>query len=118
LTDPLLGLGPDTFGERYEEPTCDCPAHIPNQLSATFYETGLIGLVSLLALLGLVLLRAWQVRLTAYVAALIVLVVGYQFTDAIRFASLWILVGAAIGLIIVTTGRVAGPFSRPPADRR
>lgn len=118
LTSPLLGLGPDTFGQRYEEPTCRCPAHIPNQLSATFYETGAIGLLSLLALLGLVLVRAWQVRLTAYVAALIVLVVGYQFTDAIRFASLWVILGAAIGLVVTATGTVAGPFSREPTDKR
>jgi hypothetical protein len=118
LTSPLIGLGPDTFGQRYGEPTCQCPAHIPNQLSATFYETGLIGLLSLLALIGLVLVRAWQVRLTAYVASLVVLVVGYQFTDAMRFASLWVILGAAIGLIVVATGTVAGPFSRAPTDKR
>ncbi len=118
LTSPLLGLGPDTFGERYAEPTCECPAHIPNQLSATFYESGLLGVLSLLLLIGLVLVRAWQARLTAYVAALIVLVVGYQFTDAIRFASLWVLVGAAVGLIVVALGDVPGPFSRARTDKR
>jgi hypothetical protein len=118
LGSPILGLGPDTFGQRYVEPTCQCPAHIPNQLSATFYETGLIGLVSLVLLLGLVIARAWQVRLSAYVAALVVLVVGYQFTDALRFASNWILVGAAVGLIVVALGSVPGPFSRAPLDTR
>ena len=65
-------------------------------------------------LVGLVIVRAWQVRLHAYVAAIIVLVVGYQVTDALRFASNWVLIGAAIGLIVVAAGSVRGPFSRAP----
>jgi hypothetical protein len=116
LTSPIIGLGPDTFGKRYLEPSCGCPAHIPNQLSATFYESGVVGLLSLGLLLGLVTVRAWQLRLTAYVASLVVLVVGYQFTDALRFASNWVLIGATIGLIVVKAGSVAGPFSRARPD--
>jgi hypothetical protein len=116
LTSPIVGLGTDSFGQRFDEPTCQCPAHIPNQLSATFYESGLIGLVSLIALVALTLVRGWQVPLYAYVAAIVALVVGYQVTDAMRFASNWILIGATIGLIVVALGSVRGPFSRARAD--
>jgi len=92
LTSPILGLGPDTFGQRYEEPTCACPAHIPNQLSATFYESGVIGLVSLLFVLGWVIVRGLQRRLDVYVASLATLLIGFQFTDALRFGATWLLI--------------------------
>jgi O-antigen ligase len=100
MRSPLLGLGPDTFGQRYIEPTCACPAHIPNQLSATLYESGFVGLLSLIAAIGWVIVRAWRIRLYAYVAAVAALIVGFQFTDALRFGATWVLIGAMIGLIV------------------
>jgi hypothetical protein len=104
LSSPLLGLGPDTFGQRYVEPTCTCPAHIPNQLSATFYESGVIGLASLLIVLGWVMVRGLQRRLDVYVASLATLLIGFQFTDALRFGATWLLIGLMIGLIIRAEG--------------
>jgi hypothetical protein len=97
---PLIGLGPDTFGQRYAEPTCDCPAHIPNQLSATLYESGLVGLISLALIFGWVIVHAWRIRLDGYVAALVAMAAGFQFTDAIRFGFSWILLGTMIGLVV------------------
>jgi hypothetical protein len=112
MTSPFIGLGPDTFGQRYLEPTCACPAHVPNQLSATFYESGLLGLVSLIALIGWLVRRAWSARLACYVAALVALVVGFQFTDALRFGGTWILIGTIVGLVIAD--REPGPAGRGP----
>ena len=97
LKSPILGNGPDTFGQRYVEPSCDCPAHIPNQISATFYETGFVGLVSLLAAFCLVVIGSVRAGRPELAVALTVLIVGYQFTDAIRFATLWLVMGVAVG---------------------
>lgn len=102
LTSPIIGLGPDTFGERYVEPTCACPAHLPNQLSATFYESGLVGLLSLVGLIGWVIVRAWRHHLDAYLAALAALLIGFQFTDALRFGATWLLIGTIVGLAVTT----------------
>lgn len=101
IQSPILGVGPDTFGLRYQEPTCLCPAHIPNQLSATFYETGMLGLASLVLAFALVVIGAVRARRPDLAVALIVLAVGYQFTDAIRFATLWLVIGIAIGVSLI-----------------
>jgi hypothetical protein len=108
LTSPIIGLGPDTFGQRYLEPSCQCPAHIPNQLSATLYESGIIGLVSLIGALLWVVVRGWRAGLVGYVAALVALLIGFQFTDALRFGWNWILIGTITGLV-VAAGRVTSP---------
>lgn len=108
---PVIGLGPDSFGLRYTEPTCRCPAHIPNLGAATIYESGLLGLAGLAAGLGLVIIGLWQAKGYAYLGALIVLITGYQFTDALRFGSNWVLIGVSIALTIAM--RVpAGPVPR------
>jgi hypothetical protein len=106
LQSPILGTGPDTFGQRYAEPTCDCPSHIPNQVSATFYETGFVGLLTLIAGFVLVVIGAVRAGRPDLAASLIVLAVGYQFTDAIRFATLWLLLGIALGVaLLLADGR-------------
>jgi hypothetical protein len=116
LRSPVLGLGPDTFGQRYIEPTCACPAHIPNQLSATFYETGVIGLVSLLAGFAVVVLAVIRAGRPDLAVALVVLGIGYQFTDAIRFATLWLLMGIAVGEFL-TRGAGSDWIAGWPFDR-
>jgi hypothetical protein len=122
LRSPVLGLGPDTFGQRYVEPTCHCPAHLPNQLSATFYETGAVGLVSLLAAFAMVVMAAIRAGRTDVAVALIVLAVGYQFTDAIRFATLWLLMGIGLGAYLTgprgESAIIEWPFGRPRPSRQ
>jgi hypothetical protein len=113
MASPLIGLGPDTFGQRYVEPTCACPAHIPNQLSATFYESGALGLGCLIALIGWLVSRAWKARLDPYLASLIALLVGFQFTDALRFGGTWILIGTIVGLVII--GLESAPAGPTPS---
>ncbi len=105
LTSPILGNGPDTFGQRYVEPSCDCPAHIPTQIGATFYETGFVGLVSLLAVFCLAVIGSVRAGRPELAVALIALAVGYQFTDAVRFATLWLLIGIAVGVALIDDDR-------------
>ena len=116
LASPILGLGPDTFGQRYVEPTCSCPAHIPNQLSATFYESGLVGLGALLLLIGWALVTGIEQRADRFVVALVALLVGYQFTDALRFGLTWVLIGTIVGLVLL--GREPVTRARAPSDTR
>jgi hypothetical protein len=115
VESPLVGHGPGSFGRHYLEPTCACPAHIPNQIGATVYESGLVGLAALLVALAWVAVRGWRAGATAHVAALVVLLVGYQFTDAIRFGSNWILLGVIIGLVVCS--RFASTARQPTAIR-
>lgn len=122
IRSPLLGLGPDTFGQRYLEPSCACPAHIPNQLSATFYETGLIGLLSLVAVFSLAVVGSARAGRPDVAIALIVLAVGYQFTDAVRFATLWLVIGIAVGEMVLHGGSgrsiIAARDGTPPSSPR
>lgn len=94
---PIIGLGTDSYPQRNIEPSCACPAFINNLTVATLYESGAVGLLGLAGLLLSVLVIAWRTRTWAYLAAVVAMVVGYQFTDAIRFESNWILIGVILG---------------------
>jgi hypothetical protein len=97
---PIIGLGPDSFGMRYMEPSCACPAHIPDLLSATVYESGIIGLIGLGVGVISVLVGVWRTGRYDYAAAIVALFAGYEFTDALRLASNWIILGTAVGLML------------------
>lgn len=95
---PLIGLGTDSYRQRHLEPSCKCPAHIANLPFSALYDSGAVGLLGLAGLLASAIWAAWRTGRWAYLAALIVLIVGYQITDAFRFASNWILLGVVYGL--------------------
>jgi len=95
---PLIGLGTDSYRQRHVEPSCRCPAHIANLPAAALYDSGAIGLVGLLGLLGSALWASWRTRAWPYLAASVVMIVGYQVTDAFRFASNWVLLGTIFGV--------------------
>ena len=115
---PIVGLGPDSFGMRYIEPSCACPAHITDLLSATIYESGLIGLAGLVAGLVTVLVGLWRTGRYDYTSALIAMLVGYQFTDALRFGSNWVFLGAAVGLVLVVKAAKRLPVEESRTRRR
>ena len=96
---PFIGLGTDSYRMRHVEPSCACPAFINNLTVATFYESGALGVLSLAGFVTCVLLSAWRSRAWPCLAAVIAMVVGYQFTDAIRFESNWVLMGVVLGLL-------------------
>jgi hypothetical protein len=93
---PVIGLGTASFGQRYLEPGCNCPSNIPNVTAATLYESGVVGLVAISVAFGLLLAGVLRADRLELVAALVVLLIGYQFTDALRFASSWMVAGIAL----------------------
>ena len=95
---PIVGLGTDSYRQEHIEPTCACPAFINNLTVATLYESGVVGLLALAGFVACVLLIAWRNRAWAHLAAVVAMVVGFQFTDAMRFESNWILMGVVLGL--------------------
>jgi hypothetical protein len=113
---PLIGLGTDSFRQRHVEPSCDCGAHIANLPFAAMYDSGVVGLLGLAGLLGSALWAAWRTGSWAYLGALIVMIVGYQITDAFRFASNWIILGAAFGMWLAGTSRTKSKEQDGQAD--
>jgi hypothetical protein len=105
MRSPLIGLGTDSYRQRHIEPSCRCPAHIANLPAAALYDAGIIGIVGLGGLILTALWATWRMRAWGYLGALVVLIIGYQVTDAFRFASNWVFLGTIIGLWTVTYHR-------------
>lgn len=111
IDQPVIGHGTDSYGQRHREITCRCPAHVSNLPVATLYEVGIVGSIALVLLVALVAVAAIRIEAYALVAAIVAMFVGYLFTDALRFAMSWILLGAAIGL-----AAAQGTGNRPAGD--
>ena len=97
VRSPLIGLGTDSYRQRHLEPSCGCPAFVNNLPVATLYESGTVGLVGLAGFLVSVVAVGWRRRAWPYLAAVVAMLVGYQFTDAIWFGSNWVLMGTVLG---------------------
>ena len=108
---PIIGHGTDSFKDRYREITCRCPMHISNLPVATLYEAGVVGAVGLGGFLLLVVLGAMRLRAAALLAAILAMLVGYLFTDALRFGLNWIILGLVPGLLALESARAS-----PSAD--
>jgi hypothetical protein len=106
---PIIGLGTDSYGQRHTEPSCRCPAHISNLTVATLYEAGLLGFFGLAGLLVVTGIAVIRLRAWSFGAAIVALLIGFQFTDAFRFAGNWILLGTVLGAAAASlaTRRVA-----------
>jgi hypothetical protein len=100
---PWIGLGANSFGQRHANPTL---SFIPDYLGmlpfTVLYDAGLIGFAGYLVFfgsIGLTLLR-WRLNpiSSAFAASLAIMLISYVMTDALRFASNWIVIGAALGL--------------------
>lgn len=100
---PWIGLGANSFGQRHADPSQSFRSDYLGMLPFTIlYDAGLIGLAGfLLFVAGTVahLLR-WRVApvALAFTVSLAIMLMSYLMTDALRFASNWILIGAAVGL--------------------
>lgn len=112
---PLIGLGTDSFQQRHIEVSCRCPAHIPNLAVASLHDSGILGFLGLAGFLAAVLALAWRRGEPAYVVTLLAMIVGYQATDAFRFASNWIVMGALLGASAAVTAVQRETRSRLPA---
>jgi hypothetical protein len=104
---PIIGHGTDAFKDHYQEITCDCPAHVSNLPVATLYEAGIVGAVGLGGFLLLVVVGALRLRAAALLAAILAMLVGYLFTDALRFGLNWIILGLVPGLLAVGSARAS-----------
>jgi len=100
---PWIGLGANSFGQRHADPSQSFRSDYLGMLPFTvLYDAGLIGLAGfLLFIAGTVIhLLRWRVApvALAFAASLAIMLMSYVMTDALRFASNWILIGAALGL--------------------
>ena len=105
---PVLGLGTNSYGQRHWDPTQDyAPDYLPNLVLATLYDTGVLGLLTLVAVfvvlvgaLVSVILRdktGWQGALAlAMLCGLAVLFVSYQATNGFWFSYVWIVLAIAV----------------------
>lgn len=105
---PIIGLGTDSYGQRHLDDGCRCPSHISNLTVATLYESGIVGSIALVGLLAVTAFAVWQLGAWGYGAAIIAMMIGYQATDAFRFAISWIVLGAILGAWAASRGEDAG----------
>ena len=110
-TSPWIGLGADSFGQRHADSSKGgAPDHIAILALALPYEAGIIGALSFsgaVALLLLALTRtsrlAWATgTASAYLAAIVTLLVAYQATSALVFGLNWMLAGVALALAVAS----------------
>ena len=125
-TSPWIGLGADSFGQRHGDSSRGgARDHIAILALALPYEAGIVGALFFslaVALLLLALLRAsrvaWAMGLAAaYLAAIVVLLVAYQSTNALVFGLNWLLGGAALALAARAHDPDASGKLSPPQDR-
>ncbi len=104
-TSPLLGLGTNSFGQRYYDPTREnAPDYLGILFGQNLYDTGLVGLGLILALIFFQVKKGFRfLRLSAdpkYKALMkglligfLALIAAYQSTSAFWFGFNWIYLG-------------------------
>ena len=104
---PVIGLGAESFGQRHADTSQvgAPPDHLPFLLLAAPYEAGVIGAG---ALLFAILLVLWgligrtredrPVLAASLVGVVVSLLVAYQATNALHFATNWLLLGLAMAV--------------------
>ena len=112
-SSPILGLGTNSYGQRHWDPTQNyAPDYLPNLVLATLYDTGLLGLMTLLvvfialagALIGATLHgdTGWQrVMALGMLCGLAVLFVSYQATNGFWFSYVWIILALAVRICVL-----------------
>lgn len=103
---PVIGLGANSFGQRHADASQGgAPDHLPFLILAVPYESGLVGTVALLLAILLILgglfaqTRGTRAVLAAsLLGAIVSLLVAYQATNALHFATNWLLLGLAVAV--------------------
>jgi O-antigen ligase len=111
-SSPILGLGTNSYGQRHWDPTQEyAPDYLPNLILATLYDTGLLGLLTLLAVFAVlvgalisVTLRgkpSWRRALAlAMLCGTVVLFISYQATNGFWFSYVWIVLAIAVRVCV------------------
>lgn len=106
---PIIGLGADSFGQRHADPSqADRPDHLAIMAIAVLYESGILGAVALAIGFLIVLFALLRVSgrpgraglAAAFLGSIISLLVAYQATNALHFAINWLILGAALALVV------------------
>jgi len=101
---PIIGMGANSYGQRHLHPGTDQPDYLAVFPITVLYDSGVVGLggLSLFAVLFVrVLWRSPQRRNSVpFLVSLIVMVVAYVSTDALRFSQSWIVMGVALGIAL------------------
>jgi len=103
---PLIGLGASSFGQRHADlARGGAPDHLAILVLAVPYETGVIGALALGLALVLVLVgvvrrtrRSGAVLAASLAGAITSLLVAYEATNALHFATNWLLLGLAMAV--------------------
>ena len=98
-----IGLGANSFGQRHADPSQGFRSDYLGMLPFTIlYDAGLIGLAGFLVFVAGTVSHMVQSRggpvAVAFAASFAIMLMSYVMTDALRFASNWVLIGAALGL--------------------
>lgn len=104
-SSPLIGTGLASLDQTHPLPDGGLN-YINIMVISTVHDSGFVGAVGLAAFFGVLLLRLWRSSsdparagpATAYIGALVTLLIAYQATNAIHFALNWLIAGAALGL--------------------
>ncbi len=108
LGSPLLGLGTNSFGQRFTDPSQhDAPDYLPSLFLQALYDTGLLGFALLLGFFGYLVWGLWRrqriapersdrVLARGLLATLCGMIIAYQATSAFWFGYNWVLFALAI----------------------
>ena len=112
---PWIGLGAESYGQRHADVSQagDPPDHIAILAVAAVYDAGIIGASFLALAFVLLLVGLWRASLSAarghdasgiglaaaFAGAIVALLVSSQATNALHFASNWMMIGAAVAVI-------------------
>ncbi len=104
-TSPLLGLGTNSFGQRYYDPSQkNAPDYLGTLFGQNLYDTGIVGLGLILALIFLQVKKGvkflklssdpkYKVLMKGLLIGFLALIVMYQSTSAFWFGFNWIYLG-------------------------
>ena len=113
---PIIGLGAATFSQRHERADMKSQADYLGILAVvTLYESGIAGAAALGLALVLVLWKLFEISryeaglAGAFTGSIVSLLVAYQSTNALFFSINWLIVGAALALVVRTRRHIVVP---------
>jgi hypothetical protein len=102
-------MGFNSYGQRHlHSGTVDQPDYLAVFPVTVLYDSGIVGLGGLGLFATMFVRRLWQPAArrgsAPYLAGLLVMVVSYLSTDALRFSQSWIFMGVALAIALRPRG--------------